>query len=84
MFESITINADVRDQRFLSGGNFFGTEAVGPPPRDPNDLPPPPEPAVPAGGAAAAKGGAPNAPPLMLKLPSRSGGSKKAPDAPTS
>lgn len=63
---------DARDQRFLMGGNFFGTEAVAPPPRDASDLPePPPDPKAlekAAAEAAAAAGNAAAAPKLMVSL----------------
>jgi hypothetical protein len=68
-FEELTLPeaTEERDARWLNGGNFFGTELEGPPPRDPDDLPPPPEPAA----------AAPSEPPkLILKLPGKTGGRK--------
>ena len=61
-----------RDARFLNGGNFFGKEAVAPPPLEPlasdfieQEMPP-----APPGKAAASSGGGA---PLILKLPTGKG-----------
>ena len=48
-FEPLSIDSDIvreRDDRYLDGGNFFGTERVGFLPLEP--LPDPPEPVAPA------------------------------------
>ena len=75
---SLSINSDIsdqRDQRWLSGGNFFGTEAVAPPPLEPlpiDAIKAEAEAAAKAAEAAARGASGPGpvpAPPIMLKLP---------------
>lgn len=34
-FPELNVDCEERDARYLAGGNFFGAEEVGPPPRDP-------------------------------------------------
>ena len=66
-----------RDQRYLNGGNFFGTEAVAPPPREPLAIDfLEPEETSGAGGSAAVAAAAP--PPLMVKLPAAKGKGAKS------
>ena len=69
-----------RDARYLSGGNFFGTEAIAPPPLEPLAIDFMEEEelvdASPAGGASSSGAGSSSkaaaaAPPLMIKLPAR-------------
>ena len=52
----------------MAGGNFFGTEAVALPPRDPSDLPAPPPPEEKAEAAP---------PKLVVKLNAGKAGSTK-------
>ena len=63
-----------RDARWLSGGNFFGTEAIAPPPLEPLPIDFVAAEATGAagstGGAAAGAGGG-AAPSLVLKLPGK-------------
>ena len=61
-----------RDDRLLSGGNFFGREAVADRPLTPLPEPPEPEPLPGAMGAAGASG-AGGANPILLKLPGKAG-----------
>ena len=90
-FEAITIGDDLtkeRDERYLNGGNFFGTEKIAPPPLEPlaiDFLEPelPPEP-IPAAGPSSSGAGSsskaappPAAPSLLIKLP---GNKRKAPN----
>ena len=64
------IECEERDERYLQGGNFFGTEDVGPPPLEPL-----PEEALPlagySGGPGVSGGASGGASSLMIKLPGK-------------
>ena len=65
-FEALALQSPIirqRDTRYLQGGNFFGTEPVGPPPREPLPIDFAPR------DLGASQGSAPGTgPPLTLKL----------------
>ena len=65
-FDALHIPCEERDQRFLMGGNFFGSELVAPPPLEPLpiDFAPPELPV-----AEGPSGSSSTPPPLLIKLP---------------